>query len=493
MGEGWLISGQVAVLTGNLPIAEDYFERAVALDPEKIEFLYEYSYCKFLLGENEQCLSLLSRIKTPESSTVAINMQIANLYKMLGEHDSALKIFNDVSTRNPDNARSQFESGEILKFKGNFDEAEQCYKQAISADDHCYEAYLERSKIRKQTPTANHTQQIENMLETGVRSKEGAARLFYALAKEYEDMGEFRRTFINIKRGADIQSQLTKYDVRNDIQIAEIVKSVYSQKAPISESSHCQSNEPIFIVGMPRSGTTLVERMLGSHSEIYPAGELLNLPLQLAKSSSQRLVSRSTFPLISRKMVEDSVKVDGKKLGIAYLEGTRPRTGHTTHFTDKLPLNYYYCGLISRILPQAKIIHVFRNPMDTCFSNFKQLYTAGTYGFSYNLNALADYYLTYADLMNHWHKILPGRILDLSYEELIDNPKTIIESALDFCGLEWQDDCLDFFNNPIPTATASSSQVREPVFSTRVMAWKNYESWLEPMAKYFRSNGIPVS
>lgn len=491
--ETWLISGQISSFTGNLQSAEDYFERALALEPDNTDILYSYSYCKFMLGENESCLSLLSRIKNPESSSVAINMRIANLYKMLGEHDSALVIFKEVSIRNPDNASSKFEAGELLKFKGKFDEAEQCYKQAIAADDHCYEAYLERSKIKKQTPSSNHTQPIEKFLETGVRSNQGAAKLFYALAKEYEDMDEYKRTFINIKRGADIQSQLTKYDVRNDIKIVETIKSVYSEVTATSQTGHCQSNEPIFIVGMPRSGTTLVERMLGSHSEIFPAGELLSLPLQLAKLSSPGLVSRETFPLISKTMVEESIKVDGKNLGLAYLESTRPRTGHSPHFTDKLPLNYYYCGLINRILPEAKIIHVHRNPMDTCFSNFKQLYTTGVYAFSYNLNALADYYLSYAALMDHWHKLLPGKILDIRYEDLIANPKATIEPALDFCGLEWEDSCLDFFRNPTPTSTASVRQVREPIFKTSIMAWKNYESWLEPMAEYFRANGLPVN
>jgi hypothetical protein len=221
----------------------------------------------------------------------------------------------------------------------------------------------------------------------------------------------------------------------------------------------------------------LVERILGSHSEVFAAGELNNFAENLTR---QTIALGGERPANREKFIEAATAIDYAALGSAYVESTRPHTGHTSHFVDKLPLNFLYCGLILRALPNAKIVHVTRHPMDTCFAVYKTLFKQA-YPYSYDLRELGQYYLAYRKLMSHWHKAASGKILNLSYEQLTSNFEDECKNLISFCGLDWEVGCLEFHDNAAPSMTASLAQVREPVYTSSVGRWKNYREQLQPL------------
>jgi hypothetical protein len=255
----------------------------------------------------------------------------------------------------------------------------------------------------------------------------------------------------------------------------------------VPPSSGFRSREPIFVIGMPRSGTTLVERILSSHPQVQSAGELRNFMVALhqATAATPAFLLEPSFPERLRDL-------DWESLGRAYLDSTRPLTGHTPHFVDKLPHNFLYAGFIARALPEAKIVCLRRDPVDTCLSNFKQLFELNSpyYDYSFDLLDTGRYYLQFDRLMAHWARVLPGRILELQYEELVDDQAAQTRRLLDFCGLPWDEACLRFEENAAPVATASAVQVRSPMNRDSIGRWRRYESQVSGLLDILRAGGV---
>jgi hypothetical protein len=237
---------------------------------------------------------------------------------------------------------------------------------------------------------------------------------------------------------------------------------------------------------MPRTGTTLVERILASHTDVFAAGELNNFAAQLMTM----LRSQNSDKRVSRdEMVQLSAELDFKQLGESYVKSTRPFTGKTPRFIDKMPLNYLYAGLIHLALPNARIINLRRDPMDTCYAIYKQLFV-DAYPFSYDLEELAKYFVAYHQLMGHWNLVLPGVIHTVTYEHLVDDFEAEARKLLEFCGLDWQSQCLKFYENKEASTTASTVQVRQPVYQSSVGKWRNYEQQLQPVVDILRQGGV---
>jgi hypothetical protein len=226
---------------------------------------------------------------------------------------------------------------------------------------------------------------------------------------------------------------------------------------------------------MPRTGTTLVERILTSHSKVFSAGELISMP-KATKAAEQKPESY---------MYE---------LGKHYLEDTRPATGELPHFIDKMPINFMYAAFIHLALPNAKMICLRRNPMDACLSNFRQLFAENFrfYNYSNNLIDTGIYYILFDQLMTHWHEVMPGAILEVQYESVVANQEEESRRIVEHCGLDWEDACLNFEKNKAPVATASSTQVREPIYTRAVERWRKYEKHLQPLRELLENNGIEV-
>jgi len=398
----------------------------------------------------------------------------------------AFAAFDRALALQPDDRRYRFNRAVLGRFLGKLEQAEQDYDRIIEVDPGDPEAWLNRSDLRLQTPERNHVPALLQRLEAGFDTPVGEVPIRYALAKELEDLGEYRQSWLHLAAGAALRRRHMQYDVGHDLATVGWIIDAF-RDAP--REIGFRSSEPIFIVGMPRSGTTLLERILAGSSTVLPAGEMHHFAAALVGAVRQKLGRNETS---RRELVYSSATLEPSRLGADYLERTRPRTGATTHFTDKMPLNYLYCGSICRALPDARILHLVRHPFDVCYAMFKTLFQQG-YPFSYDLREIADYYLGYRKLMDHWHRAHPGKIMDVNYEDLVKQPRPTAMRVFDFCSLPWQDDVLDIQSRTEPTQTASAVQVRRPIHASSVGLWRHYEQGLAPLTSRLLAAGVTLA
>jgi tetratricopeptide (TPR) repeat protein len=410
---------------------------------------------------------------------------VAMLQTQLGRRDKAMQFYEQAARLEPQVAVHFYNVACMQRSLGELEAAEANYDQAIRLNPADYESYKIRSDLRQQTPERNHVPQLEALLDNGINDERGELQIRYALAKELEDLGEYERSFRHLRAGSDRRRELMQYDVDRDLATMQAIRRVFSADVFAGASHGNASEEPVFVLGMPRTGTTLVERILSSHSEVFSAGELNNFAMQL----TVKLQARSTARTLTRnEMVEASAQLDFEELGTAYLQSTRPVTGHTPRFIDKMPLNFLYVGLIHLALPNAKVIHLQRDAMDACYAIYKQLFV-DAYPFSYRLDELGRYYVAYRQLMEHWLAVLPGVMHTVRYEALVEDLEGESRRLLDFCGLAWQANCLQFYKNPEASTTASTVQIRRPIYKSSVGKWRNYQQQLRPVAEILERAG----
>ena len=376
----------------------------------------------------------------------------------------------------------------MQRYLGDAAGAEDSFDAAIALQPDEFEAYNGRAQLRTQTTERNHIAQLKDVIAR-TRSPVGLPQLYYALAKEQEDVGDFAGAFESLRQGADFRRQRMQYSVDTDLQIIAKIREIYDAGLFDGRIQGCDSAGPIFVLGMPRTGTTLVERILGSHSAVYSAGELNNFSMELL-----RLVKEAGKPVPASRtdFVAATASLDFRELGEAYLSSTRPLRDASPFFVDKLPFNYLYAGLIHLALPRAKIICLKRHPMDTCYAVYKQLFK-DAYPFSYNLEELGQYYIAYHQLMQHWGEVIPGVIHTLHYETLVADLEGESRRLLQYCGLPWEEQCLRFYENTQVSTTASAIQVRRPVYASSVGKWRNYAVQLEPLRLQLENAGIDTA
>lgn len=411
------------------------------------------------------------------------------IFGLLGSHERALELFRRALIARPDNAHLFYNLAATERMIGEFEVAEAHCDQAISLEPSFCQPYYLRADLRTQTVERNHIDQMETLLAQGLRNWQAEVLLRYALGKECEDVEEYARAFNHYKAGAELQRRHLRYDLRSDIsQIDEIIGS-HSIETIRSGSPGLDGERPIFIVGLPRSGTTLVERVIAQHRAVVSAGELGALPLalsrQLALSGVAAPASISPAHWLS---------LDAEALGRAYIAAARASgmagAGRPVRFIDKFPGNFLYCGLIHRALPGAKIIVLRRDPMDSCFALYKALFD-GTYPFSYDLEELGGYFSAFSRLMDHWRATLPGTALfELSYEYIVGDLPNAARRLLRFLDLPWDDAVLRFYENSAPSATASAVQVRRPLYASSVRKWRHFAAELAPLRAVLIGSGV---
>jgi tetratricopeptide (TPR) repeat protein len=413
---------------------------------------------------------------------------IGNLFSRAGDQRRALAAYDRAVALAPNTPHFIFNRATVYRFLGQLAEAEADYDRVIALNPADYEAYTNRSELRAQSVDANHIGELEALVARGVSDWRGEVQVRYALAKEYEDVGAYQKSFQQLRQGANKRRKHMRYDVATDVATVDwIIDAFPAASFEASPSgSGAPSEAPIFIVGLPRSGTTLVDRILGSHSTVHSAGELDHFALCIVDAVRRR--SGGT-PLPRRELVARSAELDFPALGREYLERARNAAASAVRFTDKMPLNYLYCGLIRRALPNAKIVHVSRRPMAACYAMYKTLFKDG-YPFSYDLGEIGHYYVGYRRLMDHWQTAMPAAIYPLSYEALIADQQGETRRLLDFCGLEWQDACVEFHRNPSPTTTASAAQVRRRLYDSSVAQWRHYAAELAELNSLLRAAGM---
>ncbi|MEH6584791.1 MAG: sulfotransferase, partial [Halioglobus sp.] len=314
---------------------------------------------------------------------------------------------------------------------------------------------------------------LKGFLERNESTDIDTTAAHYALAKELEDLGLYETAFEHLQTGAAQMRQRSNYSVERDRKLFTELQAWFTRSCHDVGPSEGEEG-PVFILGMPRTGSTLTDRILSSHSEVESVGELMCFKRaveELCGGQGQADFFVSFFGQASSELPYEDI-------GNRYREMLSPLTGGERYFIDKMPMNYAFVGLIARALPGARFIHTVRNPMDTCFSNYKQMFGEGYYGYSYGLEELAEHYKLYRKLMEFWCQQLPGRIYDLQYEQLVAQPEAEVRKLLHWLDLDWQAGCMDFHKNAAAVNTASISQVRQPIYRGSVEKWRKFEAQL---------------
>ena len=310
---------------------------------------------------------------------------------------------------------------------------------------------------------------MESLLAGDEIKDESRVHIHNALGLEYEAQKDYSTAFSHFHNCNKIRRKSESYDpVEVEVLHDEIIKTFDAAMFDGHKGAGCPDPAPIFIVGLPRSGSTLIEQILASHSQVEGTHELADLSRVVNKQ--KRRTRRGRFPETVAKLPTEA----WAGMGEEYIERTRKFRTDLDYFIDKNPNNYTYTGLLKLILPNAKIINARRHPLDSCFGSYKQLFAMGQ-TFSYDLVELGEYYLNYQRMMDHWHKVLPGFVLDVNYEEVVADLETQVRRILEFCGLPFEEGCLRFHETRRAVKTASSEQVRRPIYSSSVNLWRNYE------------------
>jgi tetratricopeptide (TPR) repeat protein len=466
--------------------ALESIERALHVLPQETRLFISRAQCLLALGRlPEACEAAFLARRSAPADPVILDA-IGSLFSQGNDQRQALEAFDRAVALAPNNPHFLFNRATIYRFLGRLTEAGRDYDRVIELRHDDYEAYKNRSELRTQSPAENHVAELEQILAQGISEWRGQVQIRYALAKEYEDLGEHTKSFAHLEVGAMQRRRHMRYEVATDEATVDWIMEAFPGTG--SGSVHgAPSAAPIFIVGLPRSGTTLVDRILGNHSEVHSAGELDHFALCIVAGVRRD----NQAPMSRQELVARSAHLDFATLGAEYLERVRHTVGAKGRFTDKMPLNYLYCGLIHRAFPQAKIVHLTRHPMAVCYAMYKTLFK-DAYPFSYDLEELGRYYIAYRRLMDHWHASLPGVIHSLSYEALVGDQIGETRKLLDYCGLDWQDTCMDFHRNAAPTTTASAVQVRQPLYATSIAQWRCYAAQLEPLGRQLRAAGLDV-
>ena len=341
-----------------------------------------------------------------------------------------------------------------------------------------------RSALRTQTEENNHVADLKQRLEEPRLPVNMVTAANFSLAKEYEDLQQYEESFAALEAGAQAYRQTLSYDSADELASQEAIRRVFTRDAFEALGDGFEDISPIFVIGMPRTGTTLVERMLGSHSEAVSIGEFTEFPLLFTEMMRAAEAGASTA-----SGNDLTLSVNFQELGRRYSAAARQLAGDSPRFIDKLPYNFLYCGYILAALPGSRVIHLTRDPLDTCYAIYKTLFF-GAYSYSYNLDELVDYFISYRKQMDHWHEVLPGRILDVSYEQLVREPEQQARRVLKWCDLPWEEAVLKFHEQDSPSMTASAMQVRKPVNTESIGAWQRAQKGFDSVRERLQEAGL---
>jgi tetratricopeptide (TPR) repeat protein len=476
--EGMRILAQLALRHGENDQAEFLLESILEFHPhlhdirlEYIEVLKNRQKFEQAAGESAYLVEHAPE-RVTHLSVHAVNMMQA------GRYDEALALFDRVLERVPKDAGTWTSKGHALKTLGREDEAVEAYRKAIEGKTDHGDGFYSLANLKTYKFSEAEREQMDILLKGDDLLPHDAAHICFALAKAYEDEKAYELAFTHYEKGNELKRIQSGYTP--DVMQAELEAQKSACTAELFSKQGGKGHaapDPIFIVGLPRAGSTLIEQILASHSQIDGTLELPNI---LSLSHKLRGPNRADYSLYPRVLHE----LDGDKLaelGRDFIEETRlaPCKARRS-FTDKMPNNFRHIGLIHLILPNAKIIDARRNPMDCCFSGFKQLFAQGQ-EFTYGLEEIGRYYADYVSLMAHWHEVLPGKILHVQHEDVLDDLEGQVRRMLDYLGLPFEQACLEFHNTERAVRTASSAQVRQPLNRKGVDAWRPFEAYLDAL------------
>jgi len=480
--------GMAEANQGRLPAALVSVQNATRLRSSP-EYLAQLARLLVIARRDGEALATAGQALALQPTDALTLDTIGGVYSRLGAHKQAVPCFAQAVAGNPNHPQMRFNYAASLNFTGQFAAAEEQYEAAIALNPRFVKAHSSLSSVRTQTADHNHVARLEALLATSTDSVD-SLHLHYALAKEHEDLRNPEAVFHHLDTANRRRKVELGYDIGFDRSIFEALKQHFAADYFTGEGAKLDpAQAPIFVLGMPRTGTTLVDRILSSHPTVESAGEL-----QVMQVGLKRLAGTTGRFALDPETIAAARSLQPAQLGQIYLEGAAPYRKSERRFIDKLPLNFLYIGYIARALPEAKIVCLRRHPLDTVWSNYRHLFATNFsyYSYSYDLLDTAAYYVMFDELMRFWQQLFPGRILQVQYETLVEHQEEQTRRLLDHCGLAWNELCLNFHENQAAVATPSKSQVRQPMYRGAMGRWRRYERYLQPAREYVRARGIEI-
>ena len=449
--------------------AASFYKKAISINPEHPEALNNLGNILKEFGQFDEAIDFYKKALTvnPKFDEAHYNLGIA-LYK-LGKTDKAIDTFKQVLTHNPNFADARNFLGTLFQDLGQVDEAINCYVNALAIEPDNSHFHFNLSQSKHYKPGDTQFTHMQSLISSKDLIESERIRLCFALAKAYEDLGNKAELFKVLNEGNKLHKEEINYSIEKDLNNHYLLRKLFKSSIKESSSYKPLAVRPIFIVGMPRSGTTLVEQIISSHHKVHGAGELPTLdsliaPILNSYLSNNNVLSEENFL---------SLRQEYSYRHLSNLNNTE------SIITDKMPTNFENIGFILKAFPEAKIIHLKRNAMAVCWSIYKRSFSNKNLGFAYDMRDLAQFYNSYSKLMDFWHELFPNQIYDISYEDLTTNQEEETRNLLDYCELDWDESCLNFYTNKRAVKTASSLQVKEPIYQGSSEVWKKYETQLK--------------
>ena len=476
----------LAIICKKLHVYDDsefLLESCLEFDPENVDIKIEY--IDTLLKRQKYGIALetardLYKVNPDNLSCMSI---LAITLQQTNKQSEAKTLYKKILDIDPNNYQSMVSIGHLYKNIGDIDKSISMYKKSYNANRYFGDAYWSLANLKTYSFSDKELNSLEEMVSDEHLQNDEKIYMHFALGKAYEDLKFFDKSFSNYKRGNELKLPNTKFstdefneECKNQIDVC--TSDLFEMK---NNWGH-KSKDPIFILGLPRVGSTIIEQILSSNSMVDATHELPNILATSHKLNLRRAHSKSSrYPDILLSLSAPQLKLIGKN----YISDSEVFREGGQFFIDKMPNNFRHIGLIKLILPNAKIIDIRRSSMSACFSCYKQLFAEGQ-EFTYSLKNLANYYNNYVELMNHWNKVLPGQILSINYEDLVQNFDDSVKTILDYCKLPFEQSCIEFYKSKRSVKTPSAQQVRQPIYTSGLDYWKNYEPHLDDLKKHLK-------
>ncbi len=497
--EGYFLTGIVERVSQKPILAAQAFEKALALDSNRYDAAIELANQYVIAQRSAEAVELLEKYESALGNSPMYLDLAGTVYSDVGLSQRAWPLYKKANELQPGIDLFQANFAACGVYLGKIKEAKTIYQALLKRFPGHRRNHHQLSRMDK-AKDFTHVEQMKQILRNSDDPPKKNIFLYYAIGKELEDLEQWEECFEYYKKGGDAVTSVANYDVAEDIEIIDKIIEVcdadwfeegrQQQGVSDNESSNIPADgsgkTPVFIIGLPRTGTTLTERILSSHSQVESVGETLYLPTVLRQESGVQTTDR-----MNPAMAEAVAKKDMRLIAKGYMDMMNYRLGNEPMFIEKLPFNFLFLGFIARAWPDARIIHLGRSPMDACFSMYKQVFT-WAYKFSYSLEGLGRYYVAYDRMRKHWQALLKDRMIEVEYESLVADHEGQTRILLDKMGLEFEQACLDFDQNTTPSATASSVQVREKAHTRSVNKWKKFERQLQPLKDHLLAAGISV-
>jgi tetratricopeptide (TPR) repeat protein len=464
---------------GHMDQAETLLARCIELAPGFDAARFNYATLLHRQGKEPEALAQSEELLRRDPKNPGYRNLQAAVFARLGETDRALEAYEKVLRGYPNQPKAWMSYGHTLKTVGRQDEAIAAYRKSIAQMPGLGEAYWSLANLKTFRFVPEEIKTMRAQLARTDLDEEDRYHLDFALAKALEDAGEYAQSFSHYERANALRKERQNYNAGEMTRTVERMKALFTPEfCRAREGWGNPAPDPIFVVGLPRSGSTLIEQILSSHSQVEGTMELPDIMAIARKlGGRKKKTDESLYPESLASLTDAELRA----LGEEYLAGTRiQRKTARPFFVDKMPNNFVHAGLIHLILPNAKIVDARRHPMACCFSNFKQHFARGQ-AFTYSLPDIARYYADYVEVMRHYDQVLPGRVHRVIYEEMVAEPEREVRRLLAYCGLDFEPGCLRFYENDRAVRTASSEQVRMPLFTDALEQWQNFAPWLSPL------------